>query len=203
MPIATHNVRISAEEFERIYRENYESFLLYADTVLRAHGSQYVSVSGRAEDAVQEMCAYAWEHRDKMAKSKSPVGWMYKALVFKAQGLLREDRLWTKRLLQISVQYSTAAPNDFQLNVELLDLIPQDDYLLLKALYLDGYKYTEVAEAMGITKSALAMRVNRAKAHIRSLYCSEEKKIKNFQKKCEQSPPGGHYIAEEAHGDGT
>jgi len=194
---------ISDDEFERIYRENYDAFLLYAETILHAHGSQYVSVSGRAEDAVQEMSAFAWEHRDKMGESDSPTGWMFRTLSFKVQELLREDRIWTKRLLQISVQYSTEAPNDFQLKVELQDLIPLKDYMLLKALYLDGYKYKEVADAMGLKKSALAMRVNRAKAQIQDIYYGEEKTFKNFQKKCEQSPPGGHYTVEEAHGDGT
>lgn len=203
MPTTTPDFMISDEEFERIYKENYASFLLYAETILRAHGSRYVSVSGRAEDAVQEMCAYAWENRDKMAESESPVGWLYRVLSFKVQGLLREDRVWTKRLLQISVQDGAAAAHDFRLKVELEAVIAPEDYRLLKALYLDGYTYAEVARAMGIKKSALAMRVNRAKVQIRETYDDAEKKLKNFQKKCEQSPPGGHYIVEEAHGDGT
>lgn len=203
MPTKTPVRMISDDEFERIYRENYDAFLLYAETILKAHGSQYVSVSGRAEDAVQEMSAFAWEHRDKMAESDSPTGWMFRTLAFKVQELLREDRIWTKRLLQMSVQYSTDAPNDFQLKVELQDLIPLKEYMLLKSLYLDGYKYKEVADAMGLKKSALAMRVNRAKEQIRGIYGDEEKTFKNSPKKCEQSPPGGHYIAEEAHGDGT
>ena len=149
------------------------------------------------------MCAYAWENRDKMAESESPVGWMYRTLAFKVRSLLREDRVWIKRLLQMSVQHSTADTHDFRLRLELQDMISPEDYWVLKTLYLDGYTYAETAAAMGLKKSALAMRVNRAKAKIRDAYCDKEKILEKSRNKCEQSPPGGHYIVEEAHGDGT
>lgn len=200
MPTATPDNLISPEEFEHIYRENYDSFVRYATTIFKAHGSQYVSASGRAEEAVQEMCAYAWEHRDKMAAASSPLGWMYTTLQYKVRELLREDRVWMKRLLQISEHYSTQDSYDFRLKVELEDIIDPKDYQLLKLLHLNGYTYTEVGAAMGLKKSALAMRVKRIKQQIIDEYYADEK---FSQKKCEQSPSGGQYIVEEVHGDGT
>lgn len=203
MPTASQNFIISDEEFEQIYRENYDEFLHYAENMLQSFGAYYVSTSGRAEEAVQEMAAYAWEHRDKMAESESPVGWMYRTLYFKIREFLREDRVWRKRMLLISEQYRDQDSYDFRLKTELQDLIPLKDYLLLKHLYLDGYTYSEVSAAIGLKKSALAMRVNRAKAQIREDLSEGENLSKNFGKKCEQSPPSGHYIVEEAHRDGT
>ena len=200
MPTATPDKIISDEEFEQIYRENYESFVRYAATIFNAHGSRYVSASGRAEEAVQEMCAFAWENRGRMAAAASPLGWMYTVLQYKVRELLREDRLWMKRLLQISEQYSTEDSYDFRLKVELEDMMKPKDYQLLKLLYLNGYTYHEVGAAMGLKKSALAMRVKRMKEQFINEYCADEKKS---QKKCEQSPPEGQYIAEEVHEDGT
>ena len=202
MPTATPDNMISEEEFEQIYKENYESFIRYATTIFKANGSQYVSASGRAEEAVQEMCAVAWENRDKLSAAPSPLGWMYTTLQFKVRELLREDRAWMKRLLQISEQYSSEDEEtyDFRLKAEMEDIIKPKDYLLLKRLYLDGYTYTEVGAAMGLKTSALAMRVKRIKEEFISKYFAGEK---FSQKKCEQSPPGGQYIVEEVHGDGT
>ena len=71
--------------------------------------------------------------------------------------------------------------------------------MLLKHLYLDGYTYSELCAEMGLKKSALAMRVKRIKERFMTDYGIEKKS----QKTSEQSPPDGHYIVEEVHGDGT
>lgn len=77
--------------FEALYRSNYEGLLRYATVILNSHGSNDSSVSGRAEEAVQEMFAFAWENREKLFSHASPVGWLYKCLYYKALGLLKED----------------------------------------------------------------------------------------------------------------
>ena len=199
MPTVNPDKMISDEEFERIYRENYDGFLRYAANILKTFGSNYVSVSGRAEEAVQETAAFAWEHREKLASAESPVGWMYTTLYYKVRELLREDRVWTKRMMQISEQFISQNHADFRLKVELETILSPEDYLLLKHLYLDGYTYSELCAEMGLKKSALAMRVKRIKEHFMTDYGIEKKS----QKTSEQSPPDGHYIVEEVHGDGT
>lgn len=200
MQTTTPDRMISDEEFEQIYRENYDNFIRYATVIFKTHGSHYVSASGRSEEAVQEMFAFAWARRDKMADAPEPLRWLYGVLQNKVWELLREDRVWTKRMLQISEQYQTQGSYDFRLKIELEDMLDPKDYLLLKQLYLAGYTYTEVCTAMGLKKSALAMRVKRIKEAFIDEYDAGEK---FSQKKCEQSPPGGHYIVEEVHGDGT
>ena len=200
MPTKTPEKPVSDQEFEQLYRENYDPLLRYAATLFKLHGSQYVSASGRAEEAVQELFALAWERRDKLAAAPNSTAWLYSALQYKVREFLREDRVWTKRVLQVSEQYQTQDTSDFRLKLELKDMLPLKDYSLLKWLYLDGYTYTEVCEMMGLKKSALAMRVKRIKEAFMSEYDANEK---FSHKKCEQSPPGGHYIVEEVHGDGT
>ena len=163
MPTEAPYRMISDEEFEQIYKENYDRFLRYAATIFRACGPYNISADGRAEEAVQEMCAFAWEHRDKMSEAEFPVRWMFRVLYYKVRELLRDEQTWTKRMQQISEQFCEEDVNDFRLKVELEDLIPSKDYLLLKHLYLDGYTYAEVGAAMSLKKSALAMRVKRIK----------------------------------------
>ena len=150
MPTVNPDKMISDEEFERIYRENYDGFLRYAANILKTFGSNYVSVSGRAEEAVQETAAFAWEHREKLASAESPVGWMYTTLYYKVRELLREDRVWTKRMMQISEPYISQNHADFRLKVELETILSPEDYLLLKHLYLDGYTYSELCAEMGL-----------------------------------------------------
>ena len=175
MPTELPDMIRSNEEFEQIYKEHYALFLRYATAIFNAHGSRYVSASGRAEEAVQEMFAFAWENQEEMFQAPSPIGWMYRCLAFKAQELLREDRLWAKRILQVSEQHSQQGERDFYLKAELETLISPEDYLLLKHLYLDGYTYTEVCKAMGLKKSALAMRVKRIKERFMNDYGTDQK----------------------------
>ena len=175
MPTEIPNMMRLSEEFERIYQENYTLFLQYAKAIFDAHGSRYVSASGRAEEAVQEMFAFAWENREELFQTPSALGWLYKCLAFKVQELLREDRLWAKRILQISEQHSEQGEHDFYLKAELEALISPEDYLLLKHLYLDGYTYTEICEATGLKKSALAMRVKRIKERFMNDYGTDQK----------------------------
>ena len=157
-------------QFERLYKTEYQGLLRYAAVTLRNHGSHYSSVSGRAEEAVQEMFAFAWENRERLFACESPAGWLYKSLYYKALESLDEDRTWTKRTMQMSERRDEGPAGNFQLRAELADLIPGEDYLLLKHLYLDGYTYQELCKELGLKKSALAMKIRRIKERFLKKY---------------------------------
>ena len=53
---------------------------------------------------------------------------------------------------------------------ELAELIPPEDYRLLRQVYVEGYTYNELCEELGLTKSALGMRINRIKKEFRKKY---------------------------------
>lgn len=149
--------------FEAIYRTEYMAMMRYAKTILKAHGSKYVSVEGRAEEAVQEMFMFAWENPNKLFESQSPTGWLYKTLYYKVRELLNEDKKWTKRMLRMSEAVESGRDEKFHLKTELAGILSDDDYRLLSRLYLEGYTYAELCEELGLKKSALAMRIKRIK----------------------------------------
>lgn len=156
--------------FEILYFTQYASMLRYARTIFKAHGSKYVSMSERAEEAVQEAFAFAWENKEKLYNSPSPEGWLFRVLYFKVQEFLREDRQWTKRVLLMSEMAKDSTNESVQLRLELEDLISKEDYLLLKKLYLEGYTYTELCSELNLKKSALAMRIKRIKERFLNTY---------------------------------
>lgn len=161
--------------FENIYRTEYTAMIRYATIILKAHGSKYVSADGRAEEAVQEMFAFAWENRKKLLESDSPTGWLYKVLYYKVRELLNEDKKWAKRLLKMSeFSHEKEDSEKFHLRVEMEGIISDEDYRLLSRLYLDGYTYAELCSEMGIKKSALAMRVMRIKERFLKEYETDE-----------------------------
>lgn len=149
--------------FEDIYRAEYQAMMRYATTALKAHGSKYISVEGRAEEAVQEMFMFAWENRDKLFGSESPTGWLYKTLYYKVRELLNEDKKWTKRLLRMSEFVEGGRDEKFHLKTDMAGILSDEDYRLLGRLYLEGYTYAELCKELGLKKSALAMRIKRIK----------------------------------------
>lgn len=161
--------------FEELFKKNYYGLLRFANITLNNHGGRYVSVSGRSEEAVQELFAFAWERREDLLKSKSMVGWLYEALHYKVLEMLNQDRLWTKRLLQVSEGITGVAGPSFQLKAELSDLLPTKDYELLRKLYLEGYTYDELCKEYGIKRSTLAMRVKRIKDRFIEQYEKDDK----------------------------
>ena len=160
----------NAELFlEELFRKYYKDLLRYTTVVLTKHGGGYVSDSERAHDVVQDVFMLAWEKRETLMESESPVGWLYKAAVYKVREALRDDRAWIRRLSQaeeiLPVQeLSRTMPEDWE------DCISREDFELLCRVYLDGYTYKELCEEMGLKKSALAMRLNRAKARFQKNY---------------------------------
>lgn len=156
---------IDAQKFEMLYRSQYSALYRYAVVLLKGYNSRDMYVSGRAEEAVQETFSLAWEKRHDLFLSPSPVGWLYRTLHYKTQELIREDQTWAKRILRFSEAVHDS-DDDFRIKEELTSIIPEDEFLLLRRLYLDGYTYRELAQELGIKQSTLAMRVKRIKARL-------------------------------------
>lgn len=79
-----HNDSFDEPRFEALYRKLYPDLLRCAEIALRTGGSWYVSVAGRAEEVVQELFAFAWEHQADLWSSASPTGWLYRVLRYAA-----------------------------------------------------------------------------------------------------------------------
>lgn len=142
---------------------SYRGPLRCAEIALRTGGSWYVSVAGRAEEVVQELFAFAWEHQADLWSSASPTGWLYRVLRYKVLELLKEDRFWRKHLIRAAGEMPASPEDDFQQRAEITSILTPEEYEILRKLYLEKYTYEELAREMGLKKSALAMRVKRSK----------------------------------------
>lgn len=154
-----HNDSFDEPRFEALYRKLYRC----AEIALRTGGSWYVSVAGRAEEVVQELFAFAWEHQADLWSSASPTGWLYRVLRYKVLELLKEDRFWRKHLIRAAGEMPASPEDDFQQRAEITSILTPEEYEILRKLYLEKYTYEELAREMGLKKSALAMRVKRSK----------------------------------------
>ena len=158
------------QQFSEIYRQEYSRLLQRAVKTLRDLGMQ-TDVMGRAEDAVQEAAAIGWKKIDEMFKS-SPAGWLHVAVRTKAKEIAKDDYKWFRKLEKISnVTGVVVGRPVWELKIEMSDLISPEDYHLLSRHYIK-YSYKELCGELNISKSALAMRIKRAKGRF----------IENFEK---------------------
>lgn len=155
------------ERFHEFFQSEYKSMLRYASYVLSLKSGRREELRGRAEEAVQETFAFAWERRAEVLASEKPVGWLYNALCFKAQELIKAENRWTKRLLKYAQYYNPRPQAYLSLEVELGDLVPKEDFELLCRVYINGCGYRELCKELNVTKSALAVRLFRIKERIR------------------------------------
>ena len=114
-----HNDSFDEPRFEALYRKLYPDLLRCAEIALRTGGSWYVSVAGRAEEVVQELFAFAWEHQADLWSSASPTGWLYRVLRYKVLELLKEDRFWRKHLIRAAGEMPASPEDDFQQRAEI------------------------------------------------------------------------------------
>lgn len=156
------------EFFETLFREHYQSLLRYAKVVLKAHGSGHVSVSGRAEDVVQETFQLAWRKRETLMELEYPMGWLCLAVVWKTREALREDRRWVERMELLEPRLWHDPEEGFY--ADLQRVLSREEYNLLHKLYLEGWSYKELCEELGEKKSTLAMRVKRSKEKIQKYF---------------------------------
>ena len=145
---------------------------------------------GRVEEAVQETLTIAWTKRDEVLASQNIPGWLVKTLRYVLKNMIRQDQQWKKQVLLAQKdldQNPTQPPPGADLELE--GLVSPEEYTLLRQVYVERVPYEELCQTHGVKKSALAMRIKRAKERFRAAYLESEK---NFPTSSEQTGPARH-----------
>ncbi len=154
--------------FYQLYQDQYRAMLRYAMTIFNARGSSDPG-DGRAEEAVQEAFAYAWANRRALFDSPNPGGWLFKVLYYKVLERVKEENKWTRNIRTFEeLAAATRQPDPYaQVEDSLQGLLSDEDYRLLRRLYVEKATYLELCREYQLTKSALGSRVHRIKKKIR------------------------------------
>ena len=142
-----------------LFHKEYTGLVRYAEIMYRKFGG-YVDPRGRAEEIVQEAFFLAAEKRDELLEREDKRAWLVSAVSYKVRDALKEDRKWAKGLLLLPDEHEVLY---FPETEESPVWLPHEDYVLLKRLYVEGYTYQELCAELGLSKSALAMKISRIK----------------------------------------
>ena len=60
--------------------------------------------------------------------------------------------------------------SDTSLQIEFDGIVTKEDFFVLEKLYVQGYKYSDLASELGVAPSVIGMRAKRAKEKFRKKY---------------------------------
>ena len=153
------------DEFTALLTQN--EWLLYHIGYTFAKGDEEA-----LRDLYQEMVCNLWSSRSQYRGDCSMKNWMYRVALNTAISLWRKE---VRRPLFVPLpdemeQWLRDEPDD-PLRVELyrlIDLLPKADQALIY-MYIDGATEEEMAETLGITTSAVGVRIHRIKQKLKNL----------------------------------
>lgn len=156
-----------------LFHKEYSGLIRYAEIMYRKCGG-YVDPRGRAEEIVQEAFFLAAEMRDELLGRDDKRAWLISAVSYKVRDALKEDRKWAKGLLLLPDETEIVPFPELD---EPPAYLSKEDYALLKRLYVEGYTYQELCAELGLSKSALAMKINRIKKTAKKNFEKISKKV--------------------------
>jgi RNA polymerase sigma-70 factor (ECF subfamily) len=121
-----------------------------------------------AHDATAEVFAIAWRRRRDLPDGRA-MGWLLaiarRVIANEMRGQRRRDRL----VVTISVtDVDASADASNHAVTRALDSLAPDDQEVLRLAYWDGLSHAEIAQVLGVSANAVAVRVHRARTRVKA-----------------------------------
>ena len=154
------------DEFTALLAQN--EWLLYHIGYTFAKGDREA-----LRDLYQEMVCNLWSSRGQYRGDCSPKNWMYRVALNTAISLWRKE---VKRPRAVPLpddieQWLRDEPDNplYDELYRLIDLLPKADQALLY-LYIDNNNEVEIASILGISPSAVGVRIHRIKQKLKNMH---------------------------------
>jgi len=153
------------EEFERGLREHLQMLVRVA--------RRWLAEPARADDAVQEACLRAWRLRRRFERGTNLKAWLLAILANVVRETRRAERRW--RPLDEEGAESLAAPPEVDARDplalerirEAFSRLPPEQRVVLQLAEVEGLRYREIAEALGLPMGTVMSRLSRARSALR------------------------------------
>lgn len=143
------------------------------DAVVRRVCFMYSGISADFEDLYQETVANLWNGFDSFRGEANISTWIYRAAVNTCiTWLRRNSRHRNTRSLDEAITLVAGDDEEHRRQLALMyrlisQLSPLDRAIVM--MWLDGRRYEEIAEVMGIAKAVVAVRLHRAKGKLKEM----------------------------------
>jgi RNA polymerase sigma-70 factor (ECF subfamily) len=148
------------EEFLQII-SNYQGILHKVNFI-------YFKNSSDREDNFQEILYQLWKSYPELRNKDSIGSWIYAVSINTSIGRLKKKALieYREELPELmdthDIDEEASRDNNFQMLLQAISSLNEIDKSIM-LLYLEEKSYDEIAEILGISKSNVGVRINRAK----------------------------------------
>ncbi len=135
----------------------------------------YARDAATQEDLFQDIAFALWRSVDKYGGEAKETTWIYRVALNTAIDFARKgSRAPATTPFDETTHWVSIEPPDEDLawvyeKIRALD--PVDRSLML--MHLDGYRYQEISEVLGISESAVGVKINRVKKRLKALFDEE------------------------------
>jgi DNA-directed RNA polymerase specialized sigma24 family protein len=138
--------------------DDFDAFVRTAEPQLRRAFVASRGVDG-AGDAAAEALAWAWEHWEEVQEMANPLGYLYR---------VGQSRTRVRRTPTLPAPAALGVPDVEPALVPALLALAPGQRTAVWLVHGCGWRYGEVAEAMGISASAVGTHVSRALDRLRA-----------------------------------
>lgn len=166
--------------FEQVFRTFYVTLCDYAFMIL---GDQ-----GEAEDVVQDLFTHLWTNRAEINVQESVKSYLFTSVRFRALNVLKHKMIERKHGASLTEfiedlqdsGYSEEEIQRIEQIKEVLQTLPSQCRTVFTMSCLDGKKYKEIAEELGISVNTVKSHVMKAYRDIRARVGGEQSPVLLF-----------------------
>lgn len=148
------------EYFQKLYEETYDELLRYVSKL-------YWYDAAMVEDILQETYLILYRKITEVMYHENPAGWIKMTAKFVTYHALERNHAVEEILFREQAD-ETARPDklleDYE---ELRQFLTEEELVLVRRYYEEGYSLNELAQEYRISKPALKMRIHRVVKKIR------------------------------------
>lgn len=151
-------------EFEDIFKEHYPGLVVYAN--------KYVGVKQVAEDIVQDFFYELWNKRESLIIQSNIKSFLFQSIRNQCLNYISREKKDHKELdsnafeeQELSFQIEHIERN--KMIYDILEKLPEQRKNIFKLCCIEGLKYKEVAEDLGISVNTVKTQMGRALSELR------------------------------------
>lgn len=165
MKMHEKNLKITIEEFDKIYSKYYSQLFYYA------YG--FVENSETCRDILSDVFGQAWENIERL--ERATIGsYLYSCVRNKCIDYLRHDqaaRQYVEYLQDVVEDDEGMTPEEYEERLrivkQIISELPPRTRFVLEQCYFNNKKYQEVAEILDVTSSAVKKHIMKALSILR------------------------------------
>lgn len=119
-------------------------------------------------DAAADAIAYAWEHREALAQTSNPIGYLYRVGQTSVRRTVRLQRPLILPPEAVVDGYRSVEDSEFSLP-DAVAKLPDAQRVAVVLVHAHGYSYADAAEVLDVPVTTLRNHLHRGMSRLRAL----------------------------------